>query len=319
MRVSNAKIKTYRRCAKQYDYKYVQGLRTKSRSIQLERGSWIHELLMVHNDGEDWRVRHALLTQEFNNLWEEEREDLGDLPNECARIMRSYLRTYKADEDRFVVVDTELDEVLSLPNGLELQVIIDVIVEDKVDGGLWLKDYKTRKSFHDASVLMRDPQLTLYYWAAEYMGYAPLRGTIVDEIRTKPPAIPQSLQSGGLTRRKNIDTDVYTYMSEIRRLGLDPVAYADILRHIALNQKDRFFRRTSMPKDPPVLKTVMREAVQTAQDIQDAERKQRFPRSPDYTCEHFCEFRDLCLVEMYGGDGSSLIKMNFEKRSRGGS
>ena len=317
MRISNAKLKTFRRCAKAYDYKYVQRLRSKKRGVALERGSWIHELLMVHNDGEDWRVRQAVLTQQFNNLFEEEREELGDLPGECSRIMRAYLRTYKSDEQRYRVIDTEMDEIVTLPNGLGLEVIIDVIVEDVIDGGLWIRDYKTRRSFHDPAVIMRDPQLTLYYWAVESMGYSPLRGTIVDEIRTKAPAIPELLKSGELTRRKNIDTDVYTYASAIRRYGLSIENYRDHLLDIAKAQHDRFFRRTAMPKDPPVIRTTMREAVETAQAIQMAERYMRFPRTPDFTCEHSCEYKDLCLVELYGGDGSSLIKMNFEVSKRG--
>lgn len=269
---------------------------------------------MVDADGEDWRTRHLMLENEFYNLPEEIREDLGDLPNECSRIVRSYLRTYASDSARYRVVDTELDEIVTLPNGLRLQIIIDKIVEDVVDGGLWIFDYKTRKSFSDSQTIMRDPQLALYYWGVEHMGYKPLRGAVMDEIRTKAPAIPELLKSGGLTRRKNIDTDVYTYMSAIRQQELDPTDYQEILTLIATNQKDRFFRRTSMPKDPPVVRTVLREAVETAQDIQYAERHNRFPRSADYTCEHSCEFRDLCLVELYGGDGSSLIKMNFNQR-----
>jgi PD-(D/E)XK nuclease superfamily len=317
VRISNSKLKTFRRCAKQYEYKYVQNLRSKRRGAALERGSWVHELLMVHADGEDWRERHKVLTQQFNNLFEEEREELGDLPTECGRIMRAYLRTYKSDEQRYQVIDTEMDEIITLPNGLKLQIIIDVIVEDLIDGGLWIRDYKTRRSFHDPATIMRDPQLTLYYWGVEHMGYRPLRGAIVDEIRTKAPAIPERLQSGGLTRRKNIDTDVHTYATEIRRFGLDIEDYRDHLLHIAKSQHDRFFRRTSMPKDPPVIRTTMREAVETAQAIQNAERTMRFPRSADFTCEHSCEYKDLCLVELYGGDGSSLIKMNFEVNRRG--
>lgn len=317
MRVSNAKLGTYRRCPKRFEFKYVHKLRPKARSIALERGSWIHKLLMVHNDGEDWRSEHAKLTKEFNNLWEEVREELGDLPAECGRIMRSYLRTYKLDADRYRVVDTELDEIITLPNGLELQIIIDCIIEDTVDGGLWIKDYKTRKSFSDSSSMMMDPQLTLYFWGCEYLGYKPIRGVVYDEIRTKPPTIPEVLKSGALTQRKNIDTDVYTYMSTIRAHRLDPVDYEEILRHIATNQKDRFFRRTFLPKDGPVVRAVMQEAVWTAQDIQRAERTQHFPRTYDHSCSYSCDYKDLCLIELMGGDIQPIVKMNFERSRRG--
>src|SRR5947209_8165563 len=97
IRVSNSKLNTFRRCPNKYRYKYVLKLTPKKRSVQLERGTWMHDLLMTHADGEDWRERHIELTKEFENLWEEEREDLGDMPNDCGRLMRAYLRTYKDD------------------------------------------------------------------------------------------------------------------------------------------------------------------------------------------------------------------------------
>jgi hypothetical protein len=288
-------------------------LQPKARKLQLERGAWIHELLMVHNDGEDWRVRHRELAKQFENLWEEEREELGDLPRDCGRIMAAYLRTYRSDAQRFHVIDSELNEIVTLPNGLRLQVIVDCVLEDKIDGGIWLRDYKTRDKFTRAENMMLDPQMTLYFWAMEHMGYRPIRGAEYDEIRTKAPSIPAVLKSGGLSKAKSIDTDVYTYMREVRRRGLDVADYGDILRHIATNQKDRFFRRTPIPKDPPVVRTTLVEAVQTAQEIQLAERKNRFPRTFDNSCTWGCAYRDLCITQLYGGNIEPLIKMNFER------
>jgi hypothetical protein len=320
VQVSNAKLGVYRRCPNKYRYRYVLKIRPKAKALPLERGSWIHELLMVHNDGEDWKVRHKQLTAKFNKLWDEERESLGDLPRDCARIMAAYLRTYERDDSRrYRVVDSEIDEVVTLPNGLRVQVIIDVILEDLIDGGLWLRDYKTRDKFKRAELMMLDPQLTIYFYAMELLGFTPIRGVEYDEIRTKPPTIPLLLKSGGLSKAKAIDTDVYTYQREIRRRGLDPSDYSDILRHIATNQKDRFFRRTPLPKDPVVVRTMLREAVQTAQEIQAAEKAERFPRTFDGSCDWQCEYRDLCIAELYGGNIEPMIKMNFERREHDGS
>jgi hypothetical protein len=313
VQISNSKLQTYRRCPNKYRYKYVLKLRPKARKLPLERGSWIHELLMVHNDGEDWRRRHLELTKKFQSLWEEEREELGDLPGEAARIMRAYLRTYKSDSERYRVIDSELDEIVTLPNGLRLNVIVDVVLEDVIDGGIWLRDYKTRDKFTRSENMMLDPQMTLYFWSMEHMGYKPIRGAQYDEIRTKAPTPPHLNKDGSLSKAKSIDTDVWTYMREVKRYGLDPNDYTDILRHIAVNQKDRFFRRTPIPQDPPVVKTTMKEAVQTAQEIQQAELKDRFPRTFDTSCTWQCEYRDLCIAELFGGNIDPLIKMNFEK------
>jgi hypothetical protein len=34
-------MKTFRRCPKQYEFKYVYGLRPKLKKLQLEKGSWV--------------------------------------------------------------------------------------------------------------------------------------------------------------------------------------------------------------------------------------------------------------------------------------
>jgi len=229
--------------------------------------------------------------------------------------MRSYIRNYKSDEDQYAVVDTELDEVVTLPNRVSMQVIIDAIVEDKVLGGLWIKDYKTRGKFAEGDDMLLDPQLTLYFRAAELMGYTPLLGAMYDEIRTKAPTVPEQISNGQLSKRKNIDTDVYTYMSEIRRLGLNPDYYRDILLTIATRQKNRFFRRTFLPQDPPMVRTTTREAMMTAQQIVDAERRGQFPRTFEYSCR-WCEFKDICIAELHGADPRPIIRMSYTRNKR---
>jgi RecB family exonuclease len=312
VRVSNSRIKVYRRCPKQYEFKYEMGLRRKKRSVQLERGSWIHELLMVHCDGEDWRERHSDLTKKFYNLFEEEREDLGDLPRECARIMRSYVRYYSADPKRYVTIDSEMDEIVTLPNGLQLHMIIDRIAWDRRLKGNWVWDYKTRKNFEDQDNLLLDPQGGLYIDGLRALrGYEPILGFVIDEIRTKPPAVPKLTKTGRLEKRKNIDTDTYTYMAAIRKHGLNPNDYRDMLNSIAARQKDKFFRRVAMPKDPPLTKALRREALQTARTIEEAIEKGRFPRTFDRSCAWGCDYRDICIADLMGGDISSMVKMNF--------
>jgi hypothetical protein len=312
--LSHSRVKTWRRCPNQYRYKYVERLRPKKKSVQLERGSWVHELLMLYYDGEDWKGRHRELTKQFNNLFEEEREHLGDLPRECLRIMRSYIRYYSQDLLNYRVIDSEMNEEVTLPNGQKYVVVIDLIMEDLRTGLLWPWDHKTRKSFQDRRIMLMDPQLTLYFDALQVMGYEPLGGAVVNEISTKPPAIPEVLKSGALSKRKNIDTNVYTYMAEIRRHGLDPANYADILAIVAARQKDRFFRRTEIARDRPVLRAMRRESRHSSREIRLAAKYDSYPRTVDNSCQWMCDYRDICFAELHGGDISTMVKLNFNKK-----
>src|SRR4051812_43142114 len=129
LKLSNSKAKTAQRCLKQYEFKYVRKLRPKRFKAPLFIGDWMHQLLMVHYDGHDWRERHRELKKQFSNLFEEEREDLGfDLPDQCARLMRSYLWHWKPIDDELRTVDSELDETIELPNGIKFQFIIDRVM-----------------------------------------------------------------------------------------------------------------------------------------------------------------------------------------------
>lgn len=316
MRLSNSKYRTYRRCPNKYRYKYIFKLRPKAKQLGLEKGSWMHGLLQAHYEGKSWKKVQKELTKQFINLFDEVREELGDLPGECKRLMLSYLRQYPNDHERYRVVDVELDEIITLPNGLKLQIIVDLIVEDLLEGGLWLFDHKFRGKLADSVDQILDPQLTLYYWGLEYIGYKDLRGAIYNEVRTATPKVPQVLKSGQLSQRMNIDTDVYTYMSAIKQHELDPADYSEILTHIATNEEIRFFRRTPIPKDPPVIKTVMRDLVATAQEIQSAESHGRYPRTIDKSCNWGCEFRNICMAEMHGADITSIMKADFEVARR---
>jgi hypothetical protein len=315
IRVSNSKLKTYRRCPKKFKFKYVDKLEPRLKGVALERGSWIHELLEAHYDGEDWRELHKKRTKDFYNLFEEQREALGEeLPSECLRIMLGYLRHWKEVDKRYRVIDSELNEFVTIGK-IKLQVVVDLVVEDKTTGLLWLWDHKSRAKFETNEGMMLDPQLTLYFRALELLGYKPLGGITYNEIRTKPPTVPRLLKNDTLSKAANIDTDVRTYMRAIRKNGLDPNDYSDILRSIARRGDDNFYRRVNMPKDPPVVKTMMREMRETAQDILTAERRGAYPRTfIPHQCKWDCEYKNLCIAELYGADTSSLIKLNYRKR-----
>lgn len=315
MRLSNAKVRTWRRCPKQYEFRYVLGLTPKRREARLEMGSWLHELLMTHYDGEDWRERHRLLTARYANLFEEEREELGDIPTEAERLMRSYLLRYRHEDQSFRVIDTELDEVLTLPNGLEFNFIIDLIVEE-ADGGLWLWDHKFLSSFMPADFMLIDAQLTRYFWGAEKLGYSPLRGVIFNEVLTVAPTVPEQLKSGELTRRQNLASDAYTYLREIKRLGLDPKDYTDVLRRLKSTQDERFFRRTRLPKDRPTTQTMMAELVMSAREIKRAQGKGEFPRTPEKSCRWECPFLEPCVIQLQGGDISDVLKMRYTTKPK---
>ena len=326
LRLSNSKANTFQRCPRKFMYRYEDGLRPKVKALPLERGTWLHALLETHyanydnhevkvgkrtiKTGGDWHVTHRALTQAFNAMFDEEKEELGNLPEECLRIFTSYLMRYnKEDSERWKVIDTELDEIITLPSGLRFQIIIDLIVEEP-DGGLWIVDHKTVGRFMPVDFMLLDAQLARYFWGAEHMGYKPLRGILFNEVNTTPPTLPKVLQDGTLEKRANLRCDVYTYLREIKRQGTELEPHKEFLRRLR-SQQDLWFRRTRLPKDPPLIKTLMEELEMTADAIRHAQDTRHFPRSVSKDCTWGCEFLHMCQVELMGGDSSDIIKSRF--------
>lgn len=312
--LSNSKVKTWRRCPKQFEYKYIMGLKPKAKAIPLERGSFLHSLLEVHYDGFDWREKYQELADEFNGLFEEEREELGDIPGECKRIMTSYVKHYSKEDKSYKVIDSELDEIITLPSGIKFRMIVDLVVEEP-DGGIWIWDHKTVGNFLPADFILLDSQLARYFWGMEYLGYKPLRGVMFNELITKPPTVPETLKNGTLTKRQNLASDVYTYYAEIKRQGLDPNDYLDVLKRLKANS-DRWFRRTRLAKDKPLTDRLMDELVWSSHEIERAEATGEFPRSVNRDCQFMCSYLEPCAIELHGGDASHSFKLRYTTRDQ---
>lgn len=315
--MSNSKQKTAARCMKQFEFKYMMKLKPKRRKVHLEFGSWIHELLMVHYDGEDWREMHAENTKVFMNYFEEEREYLGfDLPDDIARLMRSYLRHYRDEDKHYHTIDSEVDEIITLPNGLKFRFIIDHIYEDST-GGLWLRDHKTvGKGFLDTDFFLLDGQLAKYFWCAVRMGYTPLRGIEFNQLRKKAPTIPPlTKKTGKISTAKKYDTDYWTFLKAIKDYDLDPKDYMPRLRALRADE-DRFFRRDRLPVSKALMRNSMKELDLVTRMLLRQVKRGEFPRTPLNSCRFDCDFLDLCQAQFQGGDIGSLIKQNYVRNRR---
>lgn len=347
MRLSNSKAAVANRCWKKYEFGYVLGLKRKAKVIHLERGTWMHTLLEVHyaNDpdrtieltiggrkrhvkaGADWRKAHKALTFQFNNLFEEERAELGDMPADCERLMLSYLARWEEEDADSETIATELDEWVVLPNGDEFNFIIDQVLV-RSDGGVWLRDHKSSGGFMPPEFMLIDAQLARYFWAFKQIPeFRPLarrlRGAEFNELRTKAPTVPELVLAKGekkggrqvLTTRANLDTDYATYIQAIRDNGFKAKDYREVLARLKA-QDDKFFRRTILPRDRPIVRQMMLELMMTARDIKAHEARGHFPRTPDKSCTWGCDFLEPCAAQLHGADITDIIKLKYDRKEQ---
>jgi hypothetical protein len=135
-----------------------------------------------------------------------------------------------------------------------------------------------------------------------------------DYGRMKAPAVPEVLKNGQLSKRVNIDTDVYTYRKTLRENGIPEKGYRDILKK--LEGKERtFFERVPLPAPSKhLIKEVVEDARQWALIAKKALRTGKAPRSMSgFNCNG-CEFRTLCEAEIRGLDAKFIRKKDYEIR-----
>lgn len=310
-------IKTFRRCPKQAQYKYVDRLKPRALGKPLRQGDWMHHLMETKFKGGDWRDTHAIFTSKFNNLFDEEREAIGDLPSECKRMMQSYEWHYK--DETWIVHEVELMLEAELPNGHIFRVKIDLLIEDQF--GLWLVDHKFNRQLPNLDMRILDIQSVAYVWAALRMGI-PVNGFIWNYVKRKPPTIPQLLKSGERLSARAIETDYPTLARAIKRYGLQRRDYAAWLERLkaqryqhGMPQRSPFFRRNIIERDNEQLKRIMREMLHTSKRMHEYPFNQTdiVERNVDRSCTFMCSYTDICTLEAFGGDTRNLRKQRFEQ------
>lgn len=315
---THSMLKTFRRCPKQAQYKYVDRLKPISLSKPLRRGTWLHALIEVHSNGGDWKELHQRLTLRFAQLFDEEKEKLGNLPDECARIMKAYLWHYALDD--WKVLEAEFTLEAKLPDGSLYRGKIDLLVEDQF--GLWIVDHKSHARLPDLSFRLRDTQSALYLWAALKNGIK-VQGHIWNYIKTKPPTVPQILKSGLLSKR-SIDTDYLTYNRALKdlqnrgfKVNKEQMRYLQWLKtqqyHFGEMNTSTFFQRSILEKDNAVLMQVATEAYTTHRRMNEYrfDDVRRVERHPSNNCTFDCSYTDLCTQELFGGNTDQIRRKQF--------
>jgi PD-(D/E)XK nuclease superfamily len=303
--ITNSMMKSYNRCHRQWDYKFNRELVPQFSSLPLKRGTWLHELLEAHYTGYGWRKRLTELTAEFNKLFDEEKEMYGDLPTICRKIMESYEYHYKKEDAEFDVIAAEQLVQVALPHGHTLEFKFDAVIEDEY--GRWLMEHKSHRRIPTADYRFIDMQTAKYVWGLNQIGtYGEITGVLWNYIRTKEPTKPKLTKKTGQLSRRRIDTDVLTYYKALVEYGLDPHDFRDVLSRLKKHQT--FFRRERVPKPTKVIETLVKETVVVADAI---EKGVKPIRSIERGCEFSCSYKDICIVELYGGDADDVLKRRY--------
>lgn len=331
---NQSKVKMWRRCQKQFAFRYDYAdegmeLVPKITKAPLSRGTWLHALIEAYfreeaGEDADWREVHQQYVDKFNTYFDEEKEELGDLPTECLRIFKAYLRFYAKDAERYQTATLsdgspaiELVLERTLPNGENFKGRVDRVVEDLEYGGHWIWDHKWVRTIPDTDERMMSPQAPMYVWGLQPI-FKDIRGFLYNYGRTKPPTVPQKLVRGGISQRKNMDTDLHTYVQALKEeYGDDWKKAAKLLyRDTLLRLKERdvlWFRRERVPVEADRIERCLDEFLLSTVQISSRVDGEDAPRSYFYNCKFGCEYHGLCVGEFTGLNIEPLIKAKFQQ------
>jgi len=280
MRVSNSMRGTFKRCPKRFEYAYIQGLRPTATPNALALGGVMHEALAELYDptepSMDARIERAFAV--YDNAIEREAVTAADsdrFQKESA-MGRQMLKFFVEDvmpHDDFKVLATELRVDLRLLNP---------------ETG---KPTHTRFiGFIDALIERKD---TGAVYAREFKTAADLR---VDHLI--------------------LDDQVTDYLWALRQDGIPVVGVMyDILRKVdpySARSKPPYNYREYIYRSDREIEERGRELMAEVEAIRAMKSRAFYYRNPTRDCVWDCSYRSLCIAELGGGDGSSLIGTTYE-------
>ena len=167
-------------CQWKWHARYVRGLPDRPGPAAL-LGTLLGDLTSAWWEGEDWEPIAVAAVK----VWEAENPDAEFSPEWIGKavwLMERYVLHYSDERDSVKVLGTEIPFKLRLPGRYGWLVgRIDQLWE--VDGKVWVRENKTMGDWSKIDQHMRSHQTTLYYWAAQQLGYEPW-GILLDCQRT---------------------------------------------------------------------------------------------------------------------------------------
>lgn len=299
LKVSQSKVKTWRRCKQEFHFKYNEGLRRKRKKRAFTFGSTIHAMLEGHAIGEDPFDVLKDIEKKNGKMFAAEIDEYGDIIGDSEVIMREYFDYWGDDEINHLRINGRYAEhqfEVEIAKGIVATGRIDFIAKHKKLRVLG--EHKTFSRMMNDDDRWRNVQSPVYMRVIEMMGWKPVEGTLWDNVRSKAPPIPEVLKSGKLSKSK-IDTLPSQYMKAIIENKLDPDDYEDVMETLRAN-RSQWFVRNFTPYNKTTVDEVFRDFVTSAQEI-ERHGQDRPVANIGLNCG-MCDFEPLCRARFQDMD-----------------
>lgn len=314
-RISQSRLKTWRRCRKQYDYKHVQGLEPRRIARPLVFGRAVHKMIECQLEGLSSDEAVKEINEDRKGIFTADEEDWDAIVADATDIMQAYREFWKNDKLDYVKIADRISEhkfEMPLSKDTMLTGIID-LVPKTADGRIWVGEHKSHKVLPTEDVRMSDLQGMIYAHVLKtHYKVKRVSGVMWDYIRSKSPGIPTLLKNGTLSKSR-IDTLPHVYEREINNQGLDRKDYLDILGDLD-DKLTTWFTRVFLPLNQGAIDQLMEETVVTAREIKmkaGVDTTRNFSRDCSW-----CSYERLCKAELFGMDADFIRNREYRERKK---
>lgn len=289
-KLSISRAYTFGKCRKQYDYKYVQGLKRAPRDMHFDswlrmfRGNLIHsgmEAGFLQSSIEE-QVRARIKEERERGLSKEQEDAIQQLALDCISIAGDALAWLPVTEWEPVMYNgapmVEAELTAELPGWKSYLGYADLVAKHLPTGSTMLIDYKTRMRFEGEGSDLYNMQFATYMHCLAEMGVH-VDGTYLFEIKSVPA--------------KRASRTTYT----------DPNSV-----NCVRTSADGRFRGTPTFRSKSFVANFWEDFARQAKVIADLRDEQVYRAMGSFTCGD-CPYTNLCMGEL-AGDDVDFIRTN---------
>lgn len=300
-KVSQSKVKTWRRCTEAYALKYVDHLRRKKIKRPFMFGRIVHDMTEASANGDDPFDVLDRISFDNEKLFTAEKEMYGEIIEDVRVIMEAYFDYWPESDLTFLRRGGK-----SAEHEFEIEIIPGILWNGKIDAVgrtpnrlRWLVEHKSFKKRPSDDHRWRNLQSITYIKAIQILGWVKtIEGTCWDYIRSKAPTRPKLLKKGGLSQA-SIVTLPAIIRETVREHGLKLRDYSDLMGVAEEGQSD-YFSRIFTPVNAEVVDHVFADFLLTAQEMASCHGEKR-NRTIEQHCD-WCDYEPLCRAVLTGAD-----------------
>lgn len=312
MHISYSRFSLYLRCPYAHYLRYIEGLKSIKPVRPLYFGSDFHKLLEVRADKTQVKKEWKRMKEDFYRMPASWQEELGEnYPDDLKTIFQDYQAMWKGTP---IPQITEHPFELTLSDVKGEPVIFVGVIDElyKHKDGIDVGEHKTFNRPPDMNFLVMNTQKSLYCKACELIWGELPKHVKWDYIKSTPAKSPIWLEkSGRFSTAANKDITPRSWRRACKEKGITDPTILEQGENYRGNENNFFFR-VEQDVYPQMVEDVFEGFEYTCRDIVRRSHKNKV-KNITRDCA-WCEFRDVCMAELSGGDREYAVSQKFKNK-----